>query len=93
VLGYVIGFWAREATCGGHQSLIGLAFGALVVGGVGVVAAFGFEPAFDRFHTVLFRNDFWQLNARTDHLLQMFPEAFWRDMSIVLGSMCAIEGC
>ncbi len=50
------------------------------------------SSAFDRFHGVLFANDFWQLNPRTDHLVQMFPEDFWRDMTIVLGAMCAVEG-
>lgn len=95
VLGYVIGFfiWAREGNVRqlAIQSLAGLALGALLVAGVGVVAAFGFEPVFDRFHEVVFTNDFWQLNPRTDHLIQMFPEGFWRDMTIVLGAMCAIE--
>ena len=95
VLGYVIGFfiWARDGNVRqlAIQSLAGLALGVLLVGGVGVAAAFGFEPVFDRFHEVLFTNDFWQLNPRTDHLIQMFPEGFWRDMTIVLGAMCAIE--
>ena len=56
-----------------------------------MVAAFGFEAAFTRFHQVLFSNNDWQLDPRTDHLLQMFPEGFWRDMTFVLGGMCAIE--
>ena len=36
-------------------------------------------------------DDFWQLNPETDHLIQMFPEPFWRDMTIFLGLMCAAE--
>lgn len=96
VLAYVISFfiWAREGNVRqlATQSLLGVGLGAVLLGGVGVFAAFGFSSAFDRFHGVLFANDFWQLNPRTDHLVQMFPEDFWRDMTIVLGAMSAVEG-
>jgi integral membrane protein (TIGR01906 family) len=95
VLLYTVWFfiWARE----GHvrqlaaQALMGIALGVLFVGGIGVVAAFGFESAFERFHLIAFSNDLWKLNPATDHLIQMFPEEFWRDMTIVLGAMCAIQ--
>jgi integral membrane protein (TIGR01906 family) len=96
VLAYVIGLfiWAREGNVRqlAVQSLLGLALGALFLGAVGVFAAFGFGSAFDRFHELLFANDYWQLNPKTDHLVQMFPEDFWRDMTIALGGMCALEG-
>jgi integral membrane protein (TIGR01906 family) len=95
VLAYVAIFflWARD---GGVrqlavQSLVGLALGAVFLGTVGIIAAFGFNAAFDHFHTLVFSNDYWQLNPETDHLIQMFPEPFWRDMTVVLGAMCAAE--
>ncbi len=95
VIAYVIGFfiWAREGNVRqlAAQTLIGLGAGVLAVGGVGIFAAFGFGAAFDRFHELFFRNDLWQLDPRTDHLVQMFPEGFWRDMTILLGGMCAVE--
>ena len=95
VLAYVISFfiWAREGSIRqlAIQSLVGLGLGVLAVGGIGVVAAFGFDAAFTRFHEVFFTNDLWQLDPRTDHLIQMFPEHFWRDMVILLGGMCAVE--
>jgi integral membrane protein (TIGR01906 family) len=95
VLLYAVAFfiWARD----GHvrqlasQSLMGLALGVLAVGSIGIVALFGFQSAFERFHTVAFTNDLWKLNPATDHLIQMFPEPFWRDMTILLGAMCAAE--
>jgi integral membrane protein (TIGR01906 family) len=95
VLAYVVAFfvWARE----GHvrqlalQCLVGLGLGVVAVGAVAIVAAFGFEAAFERFHNIAFSNDFWRLNPRTDHLIQMFPEPFWRDMAILLGVMSAVE--
>lgn len=73
------------------QSLAGVALGVFAVGGIGIFAAFAFDAAFTRFHKLLFANDFWQLNPNTDHLLQMFPDGFWRDITIALGAMCAIE--
>jgi integral membrane protein (TIGR01906 family) len=95
VLVYVVAFfiWAREGNVRqlAAQSLAGLGLGLIVVGGAGVVALFGFDAASERFHNVAFSNDFWRLNPQQDHLIQMFPEAFWRDMTILLGAMCAIE--
>lgn len=96
VLAYVAAFfvWARDGNGRqlAAQSLLGIALGAIFVGGVAIFAAFGFNAAFDRFHTLVFSNDFWQLNPDTDHLIQMFPEPFWRDMTVLLGLMCAAEG-
>ena len=95
VLGYVVAFflWARDSSVRqlATQSLIGLGLGALVVGGIGIVAAFGFDAAFTRFHELFFSNDLWQLDPDRDHLIQMFPQDFWRDVTIALGAMCAIE--
>ena len=95
VLLYVVAFfiWEREGNVRqlAMHCLAGLALGVIAVGGVGIVAAFGFESAWENFHSIAFANDFWQLNTRTDHLIQMFPEPFWRDMTILLGIMCAVE--
>jgi integral membrane protein (TIGR01906 family) len=96
VLAYVISFfvWSREGNVRqlATQSLIAVGVGAFAVGGIGIFAAFGFDAAFTRFHEVLFSNDFWQLDPQTDHLIQMFPEPFWRDITIALGALCAVEG-
>jgi integral membrane protein (TIGR01906 family) len=95
VLAYVVAFfvWARDGNVRqlAAQSLIGLGLGTLVVGGVAVVAAFGFDAAFTRFHELFFSNNLWQLDPDRDHLIQMFPQGFWRDITIALGAMCAIE--
>ena len=95
VLAYVISFfiWSRDGNIRqlAQQSLIGVALGVVVLGGIGIFAAFGFNAAFTRFHELFFSNDFWQLDPQTDHLIQMFPEPFWRDMTIVLAVMCGIE--
>ena len=95
VLAYVVAFfiWARDGEIRqlAVQTLLGLALGVLVFGGVGIVAAFGFDAAFERFHDIAFANDFWQLSPREDHLIQMFPEEFWRDMTVLLGAMLALQ--
>jgi integral membrane protein (TIGR01906 family) len=95
VLAYVVAFfiWARDGNVRqlAGQALAGLALGIAVVGTIGIVAAFGFEPAFERFHNLFFQNDLWRLDPDTDHLIQMFPEPFWRDMTVLLGAMCAAE--
>jgi integral membrane protein (TIGR01906 family) len=95
VLAYVVAFflWARDSNVRqlAVQSLIGLGLGTLVVGGVAIVAAVGFDAAFTRFHELFFSNNLWQLDPAHDHLIQMFPQGFWRDITIALGAMCAIE--
>jgi integral membrane protein (TIGR01906 family) len=96
VLAYVVAFfiWAREGNVRqlATHCLAGLGLGVVALGSVGIFAAFGFDAAWERLHSLAFANDFWLLNTRTDHLIQMFPEPFWRDMTIVLGVMCGIEG-
>jgi integral membrane protein (TIGR01906 family) len=95
VLAYVVAMfiWWREGSLRqlAAQCLAGLALGALFVGGIAIFAAFGFESAFERFHTLLFANGTWEFNPATDHLIQMFPEPFWRDMTVALGLMCLAE--
>lgn len=95
VLAYVVGFfiWSRDGSVRqlASHALLGLGVGGVVIAAVGVVAAFGFDAAWDRMHGIVFTNDFWRLNPNTDRLIQMFPEPFWRDMTILLGAMCAAE--
>ena len=51
----------------------------------------GFDQAWTTFHEIVFRNDLWKLNPATDRLIQMFPEPFWKDMTIVVGGLTAAE--
>ena len=95
VLAYVVAFviWARDGD--GRQlareSLFGVALGGVLVGAVGIFALVGFDATWERFHEIVFPNDLWRLDPDTDHLIQMFPEKFWRDMTIALGVMSAVE--
>ncbi len=62
--------------------------GALLTGGIlgaaAVVAASGFDSAWSQFHVLAFSNDFWQLDPNTDHLIQMFPETFWQEITTLI---------
>jgi integral membrane protein (TIGR01906 family) len=69
--------------------------GALLTGGIiagaGIVAASGFDSAWTQFHQVVFTNDFWELDPRTDHLIQMFPEAFWQEITTLIVMATLLE--
>ena len=70
-------------------------YGSLLTGGVlavaGVLAASGFDAAWSQFHGVAFSNDLWKLNPGTDHLIQMFPPAFWERVTTVIGGFIMLE--
>lgn len=95
ILAYVVAIfiWAREKPLRSLavQSLIG---GLLTIGFIAFLAVFaisGFERAFEQFHLIAFTNDLWQLNPATDRLIQMFPEEFWFDVTILTGLLSVVE--
>jgi integral membrane protein (TIGR01906 family) len=63
--------------------------GVIVMGGLLVIA--GFDAAWSQFHVIAFANDFWELDPRNDHLIQMFPEAFWERATIAVGTAIIFE--
>jgi integral membrane protein (TIGR01906 family) len=66
----------------------------LTLGLIGIAAALGasgFDASWTRFHELLFSNDFWLLNPRTDHLIQMFPPAFWQNIVFFIGLLAAAQ--
>jgi len=95
ILAYVVTvfIWARE----GSLRLLArevLASAALTAIGVVVLAGIaltGFDQAFGRFHLIFFNNDLWQLDPARDHLVQMFPEGFWRDVTLWIGAATLAE--
>jgi integral membrane protein (TIGR01906 family) len=71
-------------------------YGSLLTGGIMGMAAFialtgGFDAAWSQFHGIVFSNDFWKLNPATDHLIQMFPEAFWQRITTMIGAFTLFE--
>ncbi|HEY8768363.1 MAG TPA: TIGR01906 family membrane protein [Dehalococcoidia bacterium] len=62
-----------------------------VIGIVGAVAVSGFDAAWTQFHQLAFTNSFWQLNPLTDHLIQMYPDQFWQDVTTALGGFLMVQ--
>lgn len=95
ILAYIgsVVLWTRERTPRqlAKYSLLGVAFGLIVVGAIGAFAITGFDAAWTKFHEIAFRNDLWQLDPRKDRLIQMFPEPFWKDMTYVVGGLTLLE--
>ncbi len=89
----VVVLWAREVTP--RELAVRVAAGSMlclaVLGGIGAVGLAGFDEAWADFHRVLFSNDFWLLNPATDHLIQMFPLAFWESIVFFVGLMVVAE--
>lgn len=95
ILSYVaaVFIWAREKLLRALaiQSLVGC---LLTVGFIVFLAVFalsGFERAFEHFHLIAFTNDLWKLDPRTDRLIQMFPEEFWFDVTVLTGLLTVAE--
>ena len=63
------------------------ALGLLLV--IAVAALANFTGAFTVFHEIFFRNNFWLLDARTDLLINMFPEGFFEDIALLAGGLFA----
>ncbi len=86
VLAYIVAvfIWAREYSLRSlaREVLLSALLTLLFVGVVGGFVFAGFDAAFERFHLILFNNDLWQLDPARDHLIQMFPDGFWRDVTI-----------
>jgi integral membrane protein (TIGR01906 family) len=85
--------WARELSLRAlaRSVMTSVLIGAGVVGGIGVFALTGFEDAWTEFHQIVFTNDFWLLDPTADRLIQMFPEGFWFDATLLIGLMTLAE--
>jgi hypothetical protein len=70
-------------------------YGSLLTAGVliagSLVAFAGFDAAWSQFHGIAFRNDFWELDPNRDHLIQMFPESFWFDITALIGAATLVQ--
>ncbi len=96
VAAYVVGVfvWGQEE---GFEALARRALQTCLVTVVlivafGVLAATGsFDSLFLRFHELSFGNNYWQLDPARDHLVQMFPEGFWQDATLLIAGMTVLE--
>lgn len=51
---------------------------------IGFLAAIDFENAFIIFHKIVFRNDFWVFDYRSDPVINILPEAFFMHCFIMI---------
>ncbi len=96
IVGYVaaVFLWSRERSMRRLAQQC-VAAGAVTVGvmaGGAAAVTVGFDDLFRSFHLLSFANDFWLLNPRTDHLIQMFPRGFWFDVTLAVGVLTMVEG-
>ena len=96
-LGFIIAFVALTAWRSRGRALSALARSTLSACGVvallvvvlGVIGLTGFDSAFRNFHLLFFTNDLWQLSSR-DGLIQLFPQRFFFDTTLLIGGVTLI---
>lgn len=95
VLAYVAGLvlWSGERSGRdlAKETLVAVGVGGAVGVLVGILALVGFESAWERMHEIVFTNDLWLLDPRTDRLIQMFPETFWAEATFIVVGMALAE--
>lgn len=95
-LGFVLAYagaavlWSGERTARqlAKRTLTAVGVGAAAALAVGALAlALGFDRFWSQFHEIAFTNDFWRLDPARDRLIQMYPEPFWREASLIAGGL------
>ncbi len=95
VLTYVVGFFVLAGEASLRllaRTVLGVSLftlGLLAVAGIGALV--GFQDLWTEFHLLAFTNDLWKLDPDTDHLIQMFPEDFWLDATLLVAGLTALE--
>ena len=95
-LGFIVAFlvfiaWRAERAIRGIARSLLFACGLVAIAFV-VLAVFGlsgFDSAFRQFHLIFFTNDLWQLTSR-DALIQLFPQRFFFDTTLLIGGAVLI---
>ena len=93
-LGFIIAFVATAAwrnrgnavPAVARSSLTACGVVALLVVVLGIIGITGFDSAFRSFHLLFFTNDLWQLSSR-DGLIQLFPQRFFFDTTLLIGGV------
>ena len=61
------------------------------IGVIGLVSLVGFNLLFRWFHEISFNNDFWMLDPQTSFLVNLFPQGFWLESTLLLGMATLLE--
>lgn len=96
LVGYIVGvyLWSRERSMRrlAQQAMIGGTATVALLGVTAVAIVTGFDSLWTQFHLISFSNDLWQLDPSSDRLIQMFPEAFWFDVTLAIGVISMLVG-
>ncbi len=77
--------WRHGGRQAAARALVGSAVVTLTLAVLaGALTVVDFDQLFLTFHQITFHNDFWQLDPRKDHLIQMFPFDFWYDAMLTV---------
>jgi integral membrane protein (TIGR01906 family) len=73
-------------------SAISIGMRWLIVGIViaGIASAVAFDALFEVFHRLFFPSGSYTFDPATDHLVQLFPFAFWSETTVVLGAVIVV---
>lgn len=85
----MIALWPPRALAA--AALYGSLLTGAVIGVTGLLAVSGFDAVWSQFHGIAFSNDLWRLDPDRDHLIQMFPETFWFQATLLLGAITIAE--
>lgn len=72
----------RQARGTAQGALIGMGAFLLIMAIAAIWCACDFEGAFLAMHGALFTNELWQMDARTQFMIRMFPQQFFADMGL-----------
>lgn len=82
-----VAYLRRRGTGGVRRGLFaGSVVTLVIIIGLGVLAALGWEQFFTEFHRVFFANGTWTFSLQ-DTLIRLFPGQFWMDAGIVIGAL------
>jgi integral membrane protein (TIGR01906 family) len=95
IAAYVVGvcLWSRAISIRtlARQALKGAVATVVLLVVFGIAGATGFDSLFIRFHEIAFSNSNWLLDPARDHLVQMFPEGFWLDVTMLIAGLTILE--
>lgn len=82
--------WTGRGEAAARALATGAGLTVALIGAIGIVAAFAFRFFFVQFHLTFFKGDTW-LFPGTDTLIQVFPEKFWFDVSLLIVLLTLVE--
>lgn len=65
-------------------------FTIIIIGILLILIYFDFSYVFDKFHEMLFNNDYWVFNPNTDPIIKVLPEEFFMFCGVIILSITLI---